>query len=153
VDGHIPYERIVEIADFNNTGKRALAMPATYLGVPPSCVGCAPGACSVVLLSHDEGHQWHTLGEEKGADGANQPGFMSGISQFVVLANGSWLALGRGGSNSPCGWPSTFLYLRAFFHLRGSQSSNVVSGIGAPNRRLLCLVFELPMKSPAGGEG
>jgi hypothetical protein len=28
-------------------------------------------------------------------------GYMSGISQFVVLKNGSWLGLGRGGSNTP----------------------------------------------------
>ena len=87
-DGHIPFERVVPLVI---NGSQALAMPATYLGVVPGkCDGCPTSASSVVLVSTDGGMSWGPTG-----------GFMSGISQFVVLKNGSWLALGRGGGGYP----------------------------------------------------
>ena len=87
-DGHIPFERVVPVT-INSTP--ALAMTATYLGVvPDKCVGCPNSASSVVLVSTDGGQQWSPT-----------EGFMSGISQFVELRNGSWLALGRGGGGFP----------------------------------------------------
>jgi sulfatase modifying factor 1 len=72
-------------------------MPATYLARPAGCLNCT-AINSVVLLSVDGGHHWTEAGE---IAGVNKNGYMSGISQFVVLKNGSWLALGRGGSNTP----------------------------------------------------
>jgi sulfatase modifying factor 1 len=97
-NGHIPFERVVELPG-NTTLSPILAMPATYLGVVSRyCVGCASGASSVVLISRDNGLSWKPPGPAA---------YMSGISQFVVLKNGSLLALGRGGSNFPtsaCPW-------------------------------------------------
>lgn len=86
-DGHIPFERIVPVTV---NGTQAIAMTATYLETPPDCIGCPTSAASVVLLSTDGGHEWTHTG-----------GAMSGISQFVVLRNSSWLALGRGGGGFP----------------------------------------------------
>ena len=73
-------------------------MAATYLAKPQGCPDCT-GINSVVLLSVNGGRRWKMAGEDAG--GVNKQGYMSGISQFVVLKNGSWLALGRGGSNAP----------------------------------------------------
>ena len=92
----------------NNTAKM-LAMPATYLGVITKyCAGCAASSSSVVLVSKDGGNSWAP---------ASTRAYMSGISQFVALKNGSLLALGRGGSNFPdpkCPWLT-----RSISHDRG----------------------------------
>ena len=79
-DGHIPFERIVELSD------GTWGMSSTVLDCPH-----AKGACSQVLLSADKGRSWRPTG-----------GYHSGISQFVELRdNKTWLALGRAGSNTP----------------------------------------------------
>jgi sulfatase modifying factor 1 len=116
-NGHIPFERIVELpplaqaANASTTTTTTLAMPATYMGVSDRCVGCAKkSASSIVLVSTDKGHSWAPAGPAA---------FMSGISQFVALKNGSLLALGRGGSNVPtpdCPWLT-----RSVSHDRGKH--------------------------------
>ena len=87
-NGHIPFERIVPFSYPNGTA--ALGMASTYIGDAPNCTGCANYASSVVLVSTDSGRSWRSSG-----------GYMSGISQFVVLHDGTWLALGRGGGVAP----------------------------------------------------
>ena len=83
-DGHIPFERIVELSD------GTLGMSSTVLGCPHA-TGRVSGACSQTLLSSDKGDSWRPSG-----------GYHSGISQFVELRdNTTWLALGRAGSNVP----------------------------------------------------
>jgi formylglycine-generating enzyme required for sulfatase activity len=80
-DGHIPFERIVDLAD------GTLAMTTTVLLADLCCSVCS-AHCSAVLLSHDEGQSWVRAG-------AGRNSSMAGISQFVELKNGSWFALGR----------------------------------------------------------
>ena len=80
-DGHIPYERIVELQD------GAIAMSTTVLETENCCKVCS-AHCSAVLLSHDGGKTWTRSGKDKNST-------MAGIAQFVQLKNGSLLAYGR----------------------------------------------------------